>query len=239
MISPTILLLYQIHLISQILVCPRQELGLLAYGSQSESDVSVLCQWFVLFRHYLNMQNLVSSTKYIITPLVFHTKIKAFQSDIDMIWSTKKQIDSDSDVKCATVQFHGNNHNSQSDCWSKLKFYMASLDMLCYLGFKFKVNQSLGRHYNTCQQRLYEFYYFFLLTCGFPIWLGFFSYKDVTAGFGNFIVLQGYLMGNNIVFICDMDSILMWKKLFYPYYNRNLSLNKFSNQLRTLCKQGN
>jgi len=52
-------------------------------------------------------------------------------------------------------------------------------------------------------------------------------------------------MGNNIVFMYDMDSVLMWnpysvwKQLFYPYYNSNLSLNKFSSQLRILCKQGN
>ena len=29
----------------------------------------------------------------------------------------------------------------------------------------------------------------------------------------------------------------VWKQLFYPYYNRNLSLNKFSSPLRILCKQ--
>jgi hypothetical protein len=34
-----------------------------------------------------------------------------------------------------------------------------SPDMLSYLVFKFQVNQSLGRHRNTCQQRLYEFCY--------------------------------------------------------------------------------
>jgi hypothetical protein len=50
----------------------------------------------------------------------------------------------------------------------------------------------------------------FLLTCGLPIWLGFFSYKDVATDFENFLVLQEYLMGNNIVFMCGMDSILMW-----------------------------
>jgi len=68
----------------------------------------------------------------------------------------------------------------------------------------------------------------------------------VAAGFGNFLVLQGYLMGNNIVSMFGMDSILMWrnpygvwKQLFYPYYSRNLSLNKFPSQLRILCKQGN
>jgi len=55
-----------------------------------------------------------------------------------------------------------------------------------------------------------NFVIYFLLTCGFPIWLGFFSYKHVTAGFENFQVLQGYLMSNNIVFMCGMDSILIW-----------------------------
>jgi hypothetical protein len=29
---------------------------------------------------------------------------------------------SDFDVKCATIQFYGNNHNSQSDRWIELKF---------------------------------------------------------------------------------------------------------------------
>jgi hypothetical protein len=78
-----------------------------------------------------------------------------------------------------------------------------------------------------------NFVIYFLLTCGLPIWLRFFSYKDVAAAFENFLVLQGYLMGNNIVSMCVMDSILMWnpygvwKQLFYPYYSRNLSLNKF------------
>ena len=53
-----------------------------------------------------------------------------------------------------------------------------------------------------------NFVIYFLLTCRLPIWLGFFSYKDVTAGFGNFLVLQGFLMGN-IVSLWGMDSILM------------------------------
>jgi len=41
-ISLAIMLLYQIYLIFQILVRPRQELELLAYGSQLKSDVSIL-----------------------------------------------------------------------------------------------------------------------------------------------------------------------------------------------------
>jgi hypothetical protein len=33
----------------------------------------------------------------------------------DIIRAMKKQSDSDSDVKCATVHFYNNNHNSHSD----------------------------------------------------------------------------------------------------------------------------
>jgi transposase len=34
---------------------------------------------------------------------------------IDTIWATKKQSDSNFDVKCSTIQFHENSHNAQSD----------------------------------------------------------------------------------------------------------------------------
>jgi hypothetical protein len=49
---------------------------LLAYGLQLENNVSILCHWFVVFRHSLNLWNLVSST--IPTPLMFHTKSRLF-----------------------------------------------------------------------------------------------------------------------------------------------------------------
>jgi len=55
-----------------------------------------------------------------------------------------------------------------------------------------------------------NFVIYFILTCGLSIWLGFFFLKDVTTDFEIFLVLQGYLMGNNIVFMCGMDSILIW-----------------------------
>ena len=71
----------------------------------------------------------------------------------------QERSNSDSDVKCATIQFYGNNHNSQSDHWIELKFYVKSPDMFSYLGLKFQVNQSSERHLNTGQQRLYEFCY--------------------------------------------------------------------------------
>ena len=54
------------------------------------------------------------------------------------------------------------------------------------------------------------FVIYFFLMCGLSIWLGFFFYKDVVAGFGNFLVLQGYLMGHNKVFMSSMDFILIW-----------------------------
>jgi hypothetical protein len=66
---------------------------------------------------------------------------------------------SDFDVKSASIQFYGNSHNSQSDCWIGLNFYMESPNMLSYLGLKFQIKQSLGRNRNTGQQRLYEFCY--------------------------------------------------------------------------------
>jgi hypothetical protein len=90
----------------------------------------------------------------------------------DMI---QAKSNSDFDVKSATIQFYDNSHNSQSDRWIALRFYVNSLDILSYLGLKFQVNRSSGRHPTTGQQRLYEF-------CNLPpfdlwtfIWLGFFS----------------------------------------------------------------
>jgi len=71
----------------------------------------------------------------------------------------QERSNSDFDVKSATIQFYGNNHNSQSDRWIGLKFYMESPDMLSYRGLKFQINRSLERHRNTSQQRLYEFCY--------------------------------------------------------------------------------
>jgi len=58
-------------------------------------------------------------------------------------------------------------------------------------GLQFQVNQSSERYCNTGQQSLNEFYYYFLLTCELTIWQGFFFYKDMIVGFGNFLVLQG------------------------------------------------
>jgi hypothetical protein len=87
----------------------------------------------------------------------------------------QEMSNSDFDVKSASIQFYGNNHNSQSDRWIGLKVYMESSDMLSYIGLKFQVNRSLDKHRNTGQRSCTNFVICFLLTCGLPIWLGFFS----------------------------------------------------------------
>jgi hypothetical protein len=53
-----------------------------------------------------------------------------------------------------------------------------------------------------------NFVIYFRLTCGLPIWLGFFSNKDVEAGYGNFLVPQGSLMSCNIISKCGKDSLM-------------------------------
>jgi hypothetical protein len=49
---------------------------------------------------------------------------------------------------------------------------------------------------------------YFHLTCGLPIWLGFFFYKDVAAGFGNFLVPLGSLMSCSTISKCSRDSLM-------------------------------
>jgi len=77
----------------------------------------------------------------------------------------------DFDIKCATIQFYGNNHNSPSDRWIGLKFYVKSPDMFFYLGLNFRligVREGISiRVHRDCT----DFVIYFLLTCGLPIWL--------------------------------------------------------------------
>jgi hypothetical protein len=49
----------------------------------------------------------------------------------------QERSNSDSNVKCATIQFYENTYNSQSDRWIELNVYAESPDMLSYLGLKF------------------------------------------------------------------------------------------------------
>ena len=97
----------------------------------------------------------------------------------DTIRATKKQSDSESEVKCATIQFHDNSHNSQTDGWIGLQFYMTSPDMFSYFRLHFQGNQSSERHQNTGQQRLYEFCYLL----HFDMW---------TSYLAEILFLQGY-----------------------------------------------
>ena len=73
--------------------------------------------------------------------------------------TTQVRSDLDFDVKSATIQVYGNNHNSQFDRWIGLIFYVDSPNMFYYLGLTIQVSRSSGRNYNTGQRRLYEFYY--------------------------------------------------------------------------------
>jgi len=117
----------------------------------------------------------------------------------------QERSNSDFDVKSASIQFYGNNHNSQSDSWIGLKFYMESSDMFSYLGLKFQVHRSSERHRNTGQQRLYEFCY--LLP--FDLWTFYLARILFRKGCGSLLkifVLERSLMGCNIVFKCGKDS---------------------------------
>ena len=73
--------------------------------------------------------------------------------------TTQVRSDSDFGVKSATVHVYGNNHNSTSDRWIGLIFYVDSPDISYYLGLKLQVNRSSGRNRNTSERRLYGFYY--------------------------------------------------------------------------------
>ena len=81
-----------------------------------------------------------------------------------------------------------------------------------------------------------NFVIYFHLTCGLPIWLGFFSYKDVAAGFGNFLVPQGSLMRCNIISKCGKDSLMFQNPfltgfLIHPSYTRKEGLVVFNDTL--------
>ena len=65
--------------------------------------------------------------------------------------TTQVRSNLDFGIKNATVQVHGNNHNSRSDHWIKVIFYVDYPDMFFYLGLKLQVNRSSGRHHNTGQ----------------------------------------------------------------------------------------
>lgn len=92
-------------------------------------------------------------------------KFVFFIKGIDMVQPYDMiQVKSNSDfgVKNITVQVYSSNHNSQSNSWIDLIFYVDSPDIFFYLGLKIKVNHNSGRYRNTGQQRLYKFCYILL-----------------------------------------------------------------------------
>jgi hypothetical protein len=78
--------------------------------------------------------------------------------------------------------------------------------MFSYLRLKFRSIRVRDDIIIRVNKGYTNFVIYFLLTCGLPIWLQFFSYKDVAACFGNLLVLQGSLMDYNIVSKCSKDS---------------------------------
>jgi hypothetical protein len=130
----------------------------------------------------------------------------------------QERSNSDFDVKCATIQFYGNNHNSQSDRWIELKVYVESPDMLSYLALKFQVNWYSGRHRNTGQQRLYKFFY--LLP--FDLWTFYLVRIPFLKGYGSLfwkqLILQRSLMGCNIVSKWQ-GFIIISESFSYPPYS--------------------
>ena len=61
-----------------------------------------------------------------------------------------------------------------------------------------------------------NFIIYFLLTCGLFIWKASFSYKDVVAYFGNLLILQGSLMGYNIV--SNKDSLIFHNPFLQGFF---------------------
>ena len=115
--------------------------------------------------------------------------------------------------KIPTIQFYIIKNNFKSNHLIELKLYQKIPDVFFYLGLNFQVNQSSGRTCNIGQNRLYEsgctnFVIYFLLSCRLPIWQRSFFYNNVAACFGNLLVLQGSLMGCNIVYKNGKDSLM-------------------------------
>jgi len=96
------------------------------------------------------------------------------------------------DVKSASIQFYSNSHNSQSDHWIGLKFYMDSSDILSYVGLTFQSNRSSGRHRNTGQQRLYEFCYLLL----FDLWT-YYCYDYFLLSLGVYLYYLGLIVSGH------------------------------------------
>jgi hypothetical protein len=138
----------------------------------------------------------------------------------------QERSNSDFHVKCVTIHFYSNSHNSQSDCWIELQFYVESPDTLSYLGLKLQVNRSSGMHRNTGQQRLYEFCYLltfdlwtsylvrilFLKGCGSLFWKSTNSTKIFNGLQHSFQVWQGFIIISESFSYKDSLFILATKR---------------------------
>jgi len=98
--------------------------------------------------------------------------------------------------------------------------------MLSYLGFKFPINRSLGRHRNMGQQRLYEFFYLlpfdlwtsylarilFIKGCGSLFWESPNSSKIFNGLQHSFHVWQGFINVSESFSYKDSIFILATKR---------------------------
>jgi hypothetical protein len=80
--------------------------------------------------------------------------------------TTQARSDLDFGVKFYTVQFYAIEYNSKSNRWIELKLYKKISKVCFYVGVNCQVNQSSKRTYDIGHNRLYEFFFYFLLTCG-------------------------------------------------------------------------
>jgi hypothetical protein len=108
----------------------------------------------------------------------------------------------------------------------RAEIYVESPDMFSYLGFKFQINRSSGRHLNTGQQRLYEFCYLlsfdlwtsylamilFLKRCGNLFWKSTNSTKIFNGLQHSFQVWQGFIIISESFSYKDSLFILATKK---------------------------
>jgi hypothetical protein len=103
-------------------------------------------------------------------------------------------------------------------------------DMLFYLRLKFQINRSSGRHYNTGQQRLYEFCHLF----PFKLWTSYLAKILFLKGCGSlfwespnstkiFNVLQ-HIFQMWQGFINVSESIFLQGFLIHPSYNKERRL---------------
>jgi len=129
----------------------------------------------------------------------------------DTIQERIEKVDLDFSIIMSIIQFHINNHDSQSNYWIGWKVCPIFSGIFFYIEVNFKLIRFINalRYRSEQANRLYKFcclLFFWFVDFLFDNDL--FFYKDVTACFENFLVPQGSLMSCNIVPKCGNDSLM-------------------------------